>query len=54
MPVDLGRSVLTDDVTMREKVAASNLSVYSDRCFGAYLRQHQRVQGEGRKVVPLT
>ena len=28
MPVDLGRSVLTDDVTMREKVAASNLSVY--------------------------
>ena len=27
MPVDLGRSVLTDDVTMREKVAA-NLSVY--------------------------
>ena len=45
-----GVSVLTEDVPMREKVGASNLSVkaiLSDHCFGRICASSQSVRGDG-------
>ena len=45
-----GVSLMTEDVPMREKVGASNLSVKaipSDHCFGRICASSQSVRGDG-------